>query len=156
MGLKMMIKFFSGQTFSLAGSSNFAVLGESFNWTCEMVFPSGENPISNSVKFFRNNTLCAFVGITNGVCGTQSANIRYQYACLSAKIFTLIIPAENMTEDEQGSVWRCEYVVNSSYRSPDVILDIAGKIHNGIIYTTSYTVAGAIELSYLLNMKKKI
>lgn len=145
--------FFSGQNFSLAGSSNFAVLGESFNWTCEMVLPPGEKPITNSVKFRRNDKICAFVGINvDGVCDFQSDNPRYQYTCLSDKIFTLIIPAENMTKYEQGSVWMCEYGGSYPYKSPNVILDIAGNIYNGIIYTTCYTVAGA----NLLNIIKKI
>lgn len=33
-----------------------------------------------------------------------------------------------MTEYEQGSAWICEYVVNSIYRSPVVVLKIASKI----------------------------
>lgn len=87
-----------------------------------------------AVKFYRNKIICVFIGYLNNDCVNQSANLRYTYACLSDYVYTLTIPAENMTEYEQGSLWRCEYVVNSSYKSSDVIIKIASKIYFIYIY----------------------
>ena len=46
----------------------------------------------------------------------------------------LTIPAENMTEYEQGSVWMCQYPGDSSFRSPNVTLEIASKIFDMIYF----------------------
>lgn len=61
-------------------------------------------------------------------CATQSADPRYSYQCLTENVFSLTIPAENMTEFEQKSTWRCEYVFDASYRSSEVILNIFSKL----------------------------
>lgn len=53
--------------------------------------------------------------------------LRVQTLNTHTHVYTLTIPAENMTEMEQGSMWRCGYVGNSSYRSSDVMLKIASK-----------------------------
>lgn len=82
----------------------------------------------NAVKFHRDNFTCAAIGQIKGICTVQTANDIYRYECLSEYMYTLTIPAQNMTEYEQGSAWSCEYVVNSMYRSPVVILSIASKI----------------------------
>lgn len=85
------------------------------------------NQTAKAVLFYRNNNLVVAIGHINNDCITQSANIKYTYTCLSDYVYTLTIPAENMTEMEQGSMWRCGYVGNSSYRSSDVMLKIASK-----------------------------
>lgn len=82
----------------------------------------------NAVKFHRDNFTCAAIGQIKGICTVQTANDIYRYECLSEYMYTLTIPAQNMTEYEQGSAWSCEYVVNAMYRSPVVILSIASKI----------------------------
>lgn len=80
---------------------------------------------SNAVKFFRNNKLCVVIGNTTTTCATQSDNCGYSYECLSESKFSLTITAENMTEYENGSKWRCDYVVNvAGYASPQIILNI--------------------------------
>lgn len=84
------------------------------------------NQSINAVTFYRNNVNCAIVGHINGNCVTEETNSKYTYGCFSEFSYTLTIPAENMTEYEQGSVWRCEYFSNSIFRSPDVTLTIAG------------------------------
>lgn len=82
----------------------------------------------NAVKFHRDHYACAAIGQMRGNCTVQDANDRYRYECSSDFMYTLTIPAQNMTEYEKGSAWSCEYVVNSMYRSPVVILSIASKI----------------------------
>ncbi|XP_065933039.1 uncharacterized protein [Magallana gigas] len=113
----------ASQQFNMTGSSEFASLRQAYTWTCSMFVPTEQTV--KAVKFYRNNILCGLIGYLNNDCVNQSANPRYTYACLSDYVYTLTIPAENMTEYEQGSLWRCEYVVNSSYRSSDVIIKIA-------------------------------
>lgn len=82
----------------------------------------------NAVKFHRDHYACAAIGQMRGNCTVQDANDRYRYEYSSDFMYTLTIPAQNMTEYEKGSAWSCEYVVNSMYRSPVVILSIASKI----------------------------
>lgn len=110
----------------MSGSRTFAVLGEAFTWTCGMFIPTGEK--INAIHFFRNNDLLAVVGYKDNECTTQATNVRYLYTCLSTSTYTVTIPAENMTESEQRSMWRCEYQTNCSYRSPNVTLSIRSKI----------------------------
>lgn len=101
------------------------MLREAFTWTCDMFVPP--NGTTSFVKFYRNNVLSVLIGSTGSDCLTQSPNPSYTYGCLSDKSFTLTIPAENLTEFEQGSVWRCEYHNRPLYKSPDITLIIAGK-----------------------------
>ena len=56
-----------------------------------------------------------------------STDPKYTFGCLSKYIYTLTIPAENMTEYEQGSVWRCEDFGYSRVKSSDVTLKISSK-----------------------------
>ena len=79
------------------------------------------------VTFIRNNVLCVSVGLVSE-CKILSSNPRYTYGCESESSYTLTIPAENMTESEQGSVWRCRLFGNSYVRSSDVALLIASKV----------------------------
>lgn len=58
--------------------------------------------------------------------------------------YTLTIPAENMTEYEQGSVWGCYYPADDSYKSPDVVLNIASKIK--ITYTCIITKENELQM----------
>uniref|UniRef100_A0A8W8LC53 Ig-like domain-containing protein n=1 Tax=Magallana gigas TaxID=29159 RepID=A0A8W8LC53_MAGGI len=118
-----------GQRYNLTGSSEFAVLGEAFTWTCDMFVPPGYT--SNAVKFFRDNKLCVVIANTNAACATQRDNCGYSYKCVSESVFSLTIPAENMTEYENGSKWRCDYVVNvAGNASPQIVLNIAIDVHN--------------------------
>ncbi|XP_034303603.2 neural cell adhesion molecule 1-like isoform X2 [Magallana gigas] len=121
--LKSIILVKASQQFNMTGSSEFASLRQSYTWTCSMFVPTEQT--FKGVKFYRNNVLCVVIGYVNSKCAIQSANPNYTYRCLSDYVYTLTIPAENMTEYEQGSLWRCEYVLNSSYRSSDVIIKIA-------------------------------
>lgn len=129
---KYYIYIFLGQQYNLTGSSEFAVLGEAFTWTCDMFVPPGQSV--NAVNFFRNQNLLGAIGYKNKECLTQSAHPKYIYICLSDYVYTLTIPAENMTVYQQGSTWSCEYVFNYSFRSTDVVLKIASKIYIIHIY----------------------
>nr|XP_022344647.1 hemicentin-1-like [Crassostrea virginica] len=105
-------------------------MGVAFNWTCEMFIPPDQS--INAVTFYRNNTRCASIGHLNGNgnCVIVDANPTYIFRCLSEFSYTMTIPAENMTEYEQGSVWRCEYFGDGNFKSPDVTLTIAVDVHN--------------------------
>lgn len=92
-----------------------------------MYVPPGQSV--NAVNFYRNQALCAVIGHKDNKCVYLNENPRYTYRCQSDYVCTLTILAENMTTYEQGSMWICRYVVNSSYRSTDVILKIASKIY---------------------------
>ena len=124
----------------MTGSSEIAVLGKDFTWTCEMFVPPRET--INGVRFLRNNASCAHVGHLDGTCFYDIFNTRYTYGCSSPFIYTLTIPAENMTKYEQGSMWMCEYFYDSGFRSLVVTLHLAGTYHlSGIINASlsSYT-----------------
>lgn len=110
-----------GQQYNLTGSSKFAVLGETFIWTCELVAPSGNVP---AVKFAKNNNIVGTVGYQNSRCIDNHAS-DYIFGCLSETKFTLTIPAT--TESEQNSVWRCEYANNQIFRSGNVTLTVSSK-----------------------------
>ncbi|XP_078331732.1 cell adhesion molecule Dscam2-like isoform X2 [Crassostrea virginica] len=117
-----------GQQYNMTGSSEFAVLGKDFTWTCEMFVPPRET--TNGVRFLRNNASCAQVGHVDGTCFYDILNTRYTYGCSSPFSYTLTIPAENMTEYEQGSMWMCEYFYDSGFRSLVVTLHLAVDVHN--------------------------
>lgn len=121
---------FSGQQYNLTGSSEVAELGQAFTWTCGMFVPPGCT--LNVVEFYRNSTKCVVIGHVNNDCLYQSYNSKYTYACQSDNVYTLTIPAENMTQNEQGSMWRCQYILHYSYKSSEAILNIASKMN---IYT---------------------
>lgn len=90
------------------------------------------NQTAKAVQFYRNNNLVVAIGHNNNECISQSANTKYTYECLSDYVYTLTIPAENMTQNEQGSMWRCQYILHYSYKSSEAILNIASKMN---IYT---------------------
>lgn len=70
------------------------------------------NQISTHYVFFkRNASTCVGIGYINGVCRINSYISKYTYECLSESIYSLTIPADNMTKDEQNSRWHCESVV---------------------------------------------
>ncbi|XP_078310226.1 cell adhesion molecule CEACAM1-like isoform X2 [Crassostrea virginica] len=113
-----------GQQYNLIGSSEYAVLGEAFTWTCDMFIPPDQTV--NAVTFLRNDILCGSIGLLRDQeCITLSSNPRYTYGCESQSIYILTIPAENMTEYEQGSVWRCENFADDTFKSSDATLTIA-------------------------------
>ncbi|XP_078331734.1 uncharacterized protein LOC144617641 isoform X1 [Crassostrea virginica] len=119
-----------GQEYNLTGSSKYAVLGKDFTWTCGMFVPPGE--ATKGVRFFRNNVLCAIVEHTNGICLYGVQNTRYTYGCSSPFSYILTIPAENMTEYEEGSMWLCQYSFDLGvrFRSLVVTLHLAVDVHN--------------------------
>ena len=106
----------------MTGSAEYAVLGRAFTWTCGMFIPTDQT--INGVIFYRNNVHCGSIGFVQK-CTIITQNPKYSYGCESESSYTLTIPAENMTEYEQGSVWRCEYYADGNFRSPDVTLTIA-------------------------------
>ena len=92
-----------------------------------MFIPPGQT--INAVTFYRNNDLCAVVGHKDDACLADISITRYMYGCSSRFSYTLTIPAENMTEFEKGSIWRCIYFGVSRFKSFDVTLQIAGKLY---------------------------
>lgn len=117
------------QYMNLTGSSNYAVLGKTFTWTCTILKP--QNLQSNYVFFKRNfSGRCVGIQQTNGNCTKTIENYSYTYECVSENIYTLTIPANNMTEVEQNSKWHCESVVSSSFSSPVMTLKIAIEVYN--------------------------
>lgn len=120
---------FSGQQYNLTGSSELAELGQAFTWTCDMFVPPGNT--LNAVRFYRNTASCVDIGHVDNNCRNQNYNSRYTYACLSDYVYTLTIPAENMTEMEQGSMWRCQHIFHRyySFKSSEAILHIASKMN---------------------------
>lgn len=109
----------------MTGSSEYASLGEAFTWTCRTFLPP-ETTV-DSVNMFRNDVLCVSIGKNDERCSTQSANCRYTYGCLQGSAYTLTIPAEGMTENEQKSNWSCEHALYTNYKSPKVTLNIASE-----------------------------
>lgn len=83
----------------------------------------------NGVQFERNGTIAVFLLNDNGDCKRYSENPNYTYECLPEWKFSLTIPAENMTEVEQGSEWQCIYAFDGDYKSPKIILNISSKIY---------------------------
>lgn len=124
--MRNIYKLSGQQYFNLTGSSDYAFLGKAFTLTCRMLKPL-EISI-NYVLIKRNSILCVGIGYVSGRCLINSDNPRYTYGCLSENAYTLTIPADNMTVYEQNSQWHCESIANSSYRSPSIILNIAGTI----------------------------
>lgn len=118
----------TGQQYNLTGSAEFAELGKAFTWTCDMFVPTGLP--SKSVKFLRNDELSAAVGYINQTCITQILKHNYIYQCLSDYSFALTIPAENMTENEQNSSWKCQYSLRPLIGSLTVNLRIAIDVYN--------------------------
>ena len=94
---------------------------------------------ANAVRFLRNNVPCAIVGHSNGICSYEIPNTRYTYGCSSTSSYTLTIPAENMTEYEQGSMWMCQYSFDLGvrFRSLVVTLHIAGTYHLSGLFIAS-------------------
>ena len=116
--------YFSEQ-YNLTGSLPAAILGKEFSWECSTSIPS--NQTINAVSFYRNNTHVGSVGrFPNGTCAADSFNPRYDYRCVSIHVFSLIIPGDNMIENENNSVWQCQHYGVGHYRSSNQLLKIAG------------------------------
>ena len=116
-------------------SSEYAELGKTFMWTCQIFLPPGLS--GNAVTFERNGKICGIMVQNGNECSTFDMNPRYIFTCISEYSYALTIPAENMTEYEEGSVWGCYYPGDGSYKSLDVVLNIASKM-NQIYLRTSY------------------
>lgn len=136
-----------GQEYSLAGSTQYAALGEDFTWTCTMFIPSGQS--LNAIKFYRGELISVSLIQNDGKCTNQSANPNYIYGCLTDSIYTLTIPAENMTYAEQHSKWRCEYGFDAKYRSSEETLNIKSKINMKILQKLVFLTL-SISVSLLL------
>ena len=118
------IFWFLGQ-YNLTGSLEAAILGMEFSWTCSMTIPPGQT--HDAVIFRRNlESLGMLIRFPNGTCASFDTQPRYNYRCDTDHVFSLIIPADNMTEYENNSVWQCEYFGDGRYRSLDQLLKIAG------------------------------
>lgn len=117
-------------------------MNKSFKLTCGMFVPPSASV--NGVFFLRNQNRCVIIGHdTDGKCGSEERNPRYTYECQSEYVYTLTIPAENMTEIEQGAEWRCEYqqliVDGIKYQSLAYILNISGKIMFNFSFTFKHS-----------------
>ncbi|XP_078325008.1 uncharacterized protein LOC111126447 isoform X3 [Crassostrea virginica] len=114
----------TGEQYNLTGSFPAAILGKEFSWECSMAIPPNQN--INAVRFFRNSTYVGTVGrFPNGTCVSDSLHPRYDYQCDTDHVFSLIIPADNMTEYENNSMWQCQYYGDGRYRSSNQFLKIA-------------------------------
>ncbi|XP_078310218.1 contactin-5-like isoform X2 [Crassostrea virginica] len=142
-----------GYQYNLTGSSEYAVLGRAFTWTCEMYIPA--NQTVNAVTFFRNGLQCGSIGLVSTTCNMISTDPKYTLGCLSESSYTLTIPAEHMTEYEQGSVWRCKYVGDSRVKSTDVTLKIAIDVYNVSLIPSDLTltirIGNQIEIRCVYN-----
>lgn len=100
----------------------------------------------NSIKFFRDSKLCVALVKKGSECTNQTANPKYLYRCLTDSKYTLTIPAENMTEEEQHSKWRCEYTFVASFKSREEILDIKSKLNMKILLKLFLTLSISVSL----------
>lgn len=98
----------------------------------------------NGVTFERNGKICGIMVQNGNECSTFDMNPRYILTCISEYSYALTIPAENMTEYEEGSVWWCYYPADGRYKSPDVVLNIASKIK--ITYTCIITKENELQM----------
>ncbi|KAJ8313147.1 hypothetical protein KUTeg_009298 [Tegillarca granosa] len=94
---------------TLTGSSEFAVAGESFTLTCN---PQDSNAVA--VKWKRldidttdTGTSRATIEATGCKIGSGS-DTQYQYTCEPGPVYKLTIPANVMTSSHNNKVWRCE------------------------------------------------
>lgn len=99
------------------------------------------------VKFYKGTTLICLMGYTNSEseeCIIQGSSEYYSYSCISKTKYTLTIPAANLTDKEQGSIWRCEYLISAAnFSSRDVTLYIASKIYH--IIDLNINVDGSVK-----------
>ncbi|KAJ8321364.1 hypothetical protein KUTeg_001090 [Tegillarca granosa] len=94
---------------TLTGSSEFAVAGESFTLTCN---PQDSNAVA--VKWKRldidttdTGTSRATIEATGCKIGSGS-DTQYQYTCEPGPVYKLTIAANVMTNSHNNKVWRCE------------------------------------------------
>ena len=116
-----------------------------------MFIPPGQT--INAVTFFRNDIPCVQIGVINGKCATFPSNSIYTCECSSRFSYTLTIPAENMTEFENGSVWRCEYFGDGRFHSLSATLHIAGELYT---YHRIYLMIVGIDLLFEGPLKQDI
>ncbi|XP_078325011.1 neogenin-like isoform X2 [Crassostrea virginica] len=114
--------------YNLTGSLQAAILGMDFSWTCSTTISPGQ---THDVVIFRRNDIDVglIVRFPNKTCKAFSMHPRYDYRCDTDHTFSLIIPANSMTEYENNSMWRCEYA-GGGYRSSTQMLNIAVFIRN--------------------------
>ncbi|KAJ8311213.1 hypothetical protein KUTeg_011241 [Tegillarca granosa] len=99
--------FVNKATWTLTGSSEFAVAGESFTLTCN---PQDSNAVA--VLWRRldiDTTATSRANVeTNGCKIGSGSDTQYQYTCEPGPVYKLIIPANVMTNSQNNKVWRCE------------------------------------------------
>ena len=108
---------------------NPAVVGENTTLTCShnervqpMLWVRGEGNIIAAIQVA--NSPCGMVAAAS----TPGLTDRYSYTCITnGTIFTLTIPAVNMTEDEHGVDWKCK-LFSSGITSNGVTLYVEGNL----------------------------
>ncbi|KAJ8311026.1 hypothetical protein KUTeg_011422 [Tegillarca granosa] len=94
---------------TLTGSSEFAVAGESFTLTCN---PHDSNDFAvywKRLDIDTTGTNRASV-VANGCKVEKGSDTQYRYTCEPGPVYKLTIPANVMTNSQNNKVWRCESV----------------------------------------------
>ncbi|KAJ8319583.1 hypothetical protein KUTeg_002866 [Tegillarca granosa] len=96
---------------TLTGSSEFVVAGESFTLTCN---PQDSNAIAVKWKRLDIDTTAAGTSRAsvqaNGCKIGSGYDTQYQYTCEPGPVYKLTIPANVMKNSQNNKVWRCESV----------------------------------------------
>ncbi|KAJ8298174.1 hypothetical protein KUTeg_024705 [Tegillarca granosa] len=94
---------------TLTGSSEFAVAGESFTLKCN---PQDSNAVAVLWKRLDIDTTATGTNraiVTSNGCRIGSGyDTQYQYTCEPGPLYKLTIPAHVMTNSQNNKVWRCE------------------------------------------------
>ncbi|KAJ8316100.1 hypothetical protein KUTeg_006114 [Tegillarca granosa] len=94
---------------TLRGSSEFAVAGESFTFICN---PQNSNAIAVIWKRLDIDTTATgtsrAVVEANGCKIGSGSDTQYQYTCEPGPVYKLTIPANVMTNSQNNIVWRCD------------------------------------------------
>ncbi|KAJ8321358.1 hypothetical protein KUTeg_001084 [Tegillarca granosa] len=127
-------------TWTLTGSSEFAVAGESFTLICN---PPDSNAIAVKWKRLDIDTTatgtCRASVEANGCRIDNKSDTQYQYTCEPGPVYKLTIPANVMTNSQNNKVWRCESVFGGS--GDKYTLRVAG-INITIRGSSQYVVPG--------------
>ncbi|KAJ8307697.1 hypothetical protein KUTeg_014747 [Tegillarca granosa] len=95
---------------TLTGSSEFAVAGESFTLTCN---PQDSNAIAVTWKRLDIDTTATGTSRAsveaNGCMIGSEYDPQYQYTCEPGPVYKLTIPANVMTNSQNNKIWRCEH-----------------------------------------------
>lgn len=92
-----------------------------------MFLPEGNDVYG--VNFDREDKLCVTIGYLDEKCIIQQgACPEYSSKCVSKTQYTLTIPGEKLTMEEQGKRWKCTHTNVKEYTSPTISLKIAGRV----------------------------